>query len=1144
MTAKHYAYLLAMVFLPSIPLCATGQDTKSMKGTYAQIDQKNIVGSVIDSEGEPLAGATVMIEGTDQGVATDVDGNFSILTKQKNPVLLITYIGMEPARIEIQKEKGYKFLQVRMKPVVNMMDEVVVTGYQNIKRENATGSYQVLSAADLDKRSVSDISSNLEGKIPGLVRNMKSSSKDESAFTIRGAGTFEASTSPLVVVDGLPIEGGMSTVNPYDVENITVLKDAAAASIYGARASNGVIVITTKSAKSNKLSIDFNTDITVSEKQKYDNMEWASAAQMIQLEKYNFQAMLDDPNKMHLNSILGTYQDGRVHNISPVMRKFLANYVGELSDDDLNSTLDSWSRNDYRKEYQDVHDRPQLVQQYNLALRTQGKVVNSSIVVNYSNDNMGVKKENYNSLTLKYRGDIKPAKWINLSVGLNLLNTRSKVHAAGSGYSGINSFLPYQSMYNADGSLARMEAEVYPGLDAFDNPELELKDCTYNLVEEMNRNFTKQRYTNTRAYLHATFNLLPGWTVSGQFQYEDIISHNKTIYEADSYFARRLYSAYTTGGKTGMWVDDPDFDLMDYFMFPEKYPEDQFLHLYQKYVEQILPTEHHVPDGGIMMTSTSESQFYTFRAQTNYKRDFGRHSIDALAGFEYRDTHSSSNSDIYYGYDESTLENKNTITDWAYLTNPVNGVFGTHVLQQGMTPFGGFSIGDVLHRYYSIYFNANYVYDSRYSLSGSYRVDKTDLFGADPKFRGRPLWSVGGSWNAHNEAFMHDVSWLNALKVRASYGLTGNIDSNAKSQLVASIISNPFTQESMGQLQSPPNDQLRWEKTATWNVGVDFALFGYRLNGSVDYYHKKGSDLLTYNDLDRTTGWEGLTLNSGNMTNRGVELQLDARIIKPSGRGDLGVNIGFNLAYNKNRVTKVSSYASSGAEYLGFSLKEGYPLNSIFAYDYAGLVEKDGQWVNAWRDHNGEVYDTPISNATVFTQEDAIYCGTATPTISGSFTPELTWKGFTLSAMFNFYGGHYMRVGSNDWYTGGGENGYSVYFGDGAVPAAALKYWEGDRTVPGNGVAYDNYTLSYISYRNDNVKHADYVKLRNIVLSYNFDNRLCRRIGINDLRLRFQVNNLCTWARNSLGIDPEAWSGGAPTLRVPRSYTMSLYFNL
>ncbi|MDE6813294.1 MAG: TonB-dependent receptor, partial [Duncaniella sp.] len=512
--------------------------------------------------------------------------------------------------------------------------------------------------------------------------------------------------------------------------------------------------------------------------------------------------------------------------------------------------------------------------------------------------------------------------------------------------------------------------------------------------------------------------------------------------------------------------------------------------------------------------------------------------------FEYRQTRTTSHSDLMYGYDEATQTNLNIMTDWAYVNNPTTGVFGDHYVQ-GMAP-KTFSTSDLLHRYYSVYFNANYIYDSRYAVSGSYRIDKCDLFGTDPKFRGRPLWSVGGSWNAHNEQFLRDVTWLNAFKPRFSYGLTGNIDSSVSSYLVAKMSINSFTGDKLGSLVSPPNDQLRWEKTATFNAGFDFALFGYRLNGSVDFYNKRSSDVLTVTDLDATTGWSSLTINSGKVRNRGVEIQLYGRIVRPNSRNDFGFDLGFNLAFNKNKVLKLSHYPQSGAEQLSFTLHEGYPLNSIFSFDFAGFVEDNGQYYMGWRDKEGEVHTSSIGNSD-FKIEDAVYCGSATPTVTASLTPQLTWRGFTLSAMMAFYGGHYMRAGEEEWYVGGSSGGYYTTWGMGGdVPVSAFKYWEGDASRPANGAFYYstyNY-MSYAKYRNTNVHHADYLKVRNIVLSYNFDKKICRKIGMNDLRLRFQINNLATWARNGLGLDPEAVSGGYNINKAPRSYTMSLYFSL
>ena len=1141
MNIKKTALLLAISACAAWPVDMAAQTSRSAKSTVEKIAEKSIIGTVRDSDGEPLAGATVIIEGTTEGVATDVDGNFSILTSREKPVLLISYIGMEPLRVEVPK--NLRLLDLKMTPHTNLMDEVIVTGYQTMKREAATGSYQTITSEDLDKRFTGDLVTNLEGKVPGLV----GAEKGEDEIVIRGVGSFSAQNSPLIVVDGLPIEGGMETVNPYDVENITVLKDAAAAAIYGARASAGVIVITTKTAKRERLSLDFNADLIISEKTDYSPLGYATGAEAIELEQYNFNAMVNDPSDSFLKSITGLYELGHMSRLSPALRVLLGNYLGDISDAEMNRQLDYWRGNDYVKEFARLHDRNAIQQNYNMSLRNQGKTVNTNIMVNYARDNRGVQKEHNDAITLKYKGDIKAAKWVDISLGLNLISSRTKSHA--NSYMSNTSFLPYFSNYDIDGNLAGMESVVYPGEKVFDEAAYELKDPTFNLVDEMNMNFSRYRNTNIRSYVHANFKLLPGWTAQAQFQYEDIYSKTETEYDAASYHMRTLYNLATTAESKATWVPNPDFDwtdidaIMGDYLNPEIGPD----HIGEMKVYEIAAT-HHIPDGGVKTTSTSQGAYYTFRGQTRFNRDFGPHAVDVLGGMEYRENHSSSDSYLVYGYNPHSLNNATLSADWDYIQNSYTGVFGNDYAgyQNSFLFKPSSKFADTLHRFYSIYFTGNYMYDNRYSLSGSYRVDKCDLFGTDPKFRGRPLWSIGGSWNLHNESFLRQYSWVDALKLRASYGLTGNIDSSISSFLVASLSTHSYNGMPQGTIQTPPNDQLRWEKTATWNLGADFALWGYRLSGSVDYYHKKGTDLLTSVDLDMTTGYETLKLNAGNMVNHGFELQLNGRILPAKRRSDLGINLDFNIAYNANKVTKIFHFPSSGSENLSFSLHEGYPMHSLFSIRDRGMVEKDGSYYTGWEDKDGELHVGNVAKE--LTIDDCVFSGSTTPKVSGAFTPRITWNGFSLEGMFAFYAGHYMRTDAQRWNTGGSDQGYTSFLGNGAVYSYWLNYWKDDTgSYPGNGYRVNNYTsVNYTTYFESNVKHADYMKLRNLVLTYSFAPSVCRAIGLDNLRLRVQMNNVFTWARNSLGLDPEAvgMTSGYYYARTPRSYTMSINFNL
>jgi len=1068
--------------------------------------KRTVKGMVIDDQQLPLTGVNVRLRGTNIGTTTDLDGQFSVFVEGNDPVLDFTFMGMLPQEVRAHSVKD-GLIFVEMQPTESLMDEVLVTGYQNIKRENATGAYQLISSKTLEQRYTGDVLSNLEGRVPGLV-GYENGMNDggESSLTIRGVGSFNARTNPLVVVDGLPVEGGLSSVNPYNIENITVLKDAAASSIYGARASNGVIVITTKRAQNERLDIDFSADLTISEKNDYSEMRWASAAQLIELEQKNFQYVKFSPNQSAFKNV-ESYYTRNPYSLSPIVRLLMDNYTGALTSDQLNSRLAALAQNDYRRQWQDAWERPQISHQYNLSLRNRGKYVNSSIVLNYRGDNMGVKREHDNMLTFSYRGDMNLTKWLTMEFGANLINDRTKKHIS-SEWNSITSFAPYLSMYNDDGTPAGMEAATYLGEASLSDTKLGLKSELYYPLEELGRNFARSRETNIRSYVHAKATLLEGWSVGGMFQYEDIYQKTDAYQETESYDMRHLYNLYTATDGT-----------------------------------------RYLPDGGVLQTTTSEGAYYTFRAQTDYSHVFDEHhAIEALAGFEYRQSHFKSNHSTMVGYDEDSQTNNMGQMNFGELRD-IEGstsALGSFYQMYGAPGSEGFGTSDVLHRFYSIYANGGYTYDHRYSLSASWRVDKADLFGADPKYRGRPLWSVGAGWNMENEAWMKDVKWVDALKLRASYGLTGNIAQDFSSYLTATIGVNEMNGARVATLNTPPNEQLRWEKTASLNIGADFALFNGRLTGAIDFYRKQGSDLLTTTDLDPTTGWSSLTINNGKLRNTGIEFQLNGEILRPRSRQQIGVNMAASVAFNKNKITSVNHEATSGAEALqSYTLHQGYPTHALFSFDFVGMQTINGIQYFGWRDHEGTPHYTD-TNTEEFTPADVIYSGSLDPKVSASLTPELTWNGFTLTAMFAYYGGHHMRARYADWTSDGSQYGYKSLTVVDAVPAAYLDYWTDESgQVPANGYPGSTNVVGNPQYCSANVVPADYMKLRTLILGYNFPRAICRKLSAQALRLRFQINNLCTWVRNDLDIDPEANNpfSGDSSLRSPRSYTMSISAN-
>lgn len=1055
-----------------------------------------ISGTVLDHDGEPLPGATIMLKGSSVIAATDIDGHFSLKVDAHNPILEVHYVGMQPYSLQLTSAELSTPMAITLYPDTNMMDEVVVTGYQNIKRENATGAFQQISAKDLDNRYMSTLTQSLEGQVAGMVVY-------NDDIQIRGTGTLMASTSPLVVVDGLPINGTLSDINPYEIDKVTILKDAAAAAIYGARASNGVIVVTTKRGLADKLTVEFNADFTVHDGRNYDDLGYCSASELIELEQANFNWIASRPDDW--SDLNNTWQrQGGLW--KPLNQLMMRRQLGLVSDADFKSQVAAWSLNDYMNDWQDYMEHTRFQQEYNLSLRNRGNVLSNSLAVNWKGDNTNFINSHDNRLSLRYLGDIDATSWFKASVGLQVDNTRQQGQYSDYDLTGYSDQPRYLSFYNADGTPARLQGRVDLNEPSLQNPNLGLKDEGFIPVNELTLNTSKYRETYTRAFVHLNFFPIPELKLSGMFQYEDVTAKREDYQDGESYVRRHWYNLFTSNGT------------------------------------------HYMPDGGVMNEQNYERNYYTLRLQANYDKTlFERHDISAVAGFEYRHTRDRSTQTRLYGYDPTTLTNSNGTINFYDLSKVGSTDLGT--LYNTQIYFYGSDVAsftDDEHKYLSYYATANYTFDHRYSLSGSYRIDEADLFGADKKFTRRPLWSVGASWNLQNEAFMQPYTWIDMLKPRFSYGVTGNINSNYTSYLTAKIFVHGETGDKYATVNTPPNDQLRWEKTKTFNAGVDFAFFGYRINGSIDYYNKSGSDILSLVDTDPTTGWSSLNMNNAATRNRGFELQLNGDILRASRPEQVGISAAFTLAYNDNKVTSINHVATSGYNALSSTdYKQGYPVNSLYSFVWDGVqYDEDGYQHIYWRKADGSSnYDDIMSKT--FEPADVIFSGSLDPKWSGSFTPSVTYQRFTLSAMAAFYLGHYFRPDYNRW-SYSSASSYGNY-----APRAYLDYWRASEqereTMLGNGVVMTNSEVYYEDvYRSSaNVAKADYLKLRNIVLSYQFAPQVCRKIGLSALRLRAQVNNVATWARNGQSIDPERVNPltGEWSFATPRSYTFSISAN-
>lgn len=1081
-------------------------------GSVATVSQtaakKGAVGHINDQNGEPIMGAVVKVTGTDKYAVTDKDGYFNLPDANADDELEVAYIGKQT----IKRKVGNKQLNIIVTDDVKLLDDVVVTGYQRISRENSTGAVAAVKSDKLEERYSADIMSALEGRLPGLVNHSSGVHGQDNSISIRGISTLSASTMPLVVVDGLPISGSMDDINMQDISSVTILKDAAAAAIYGAQASNGVIVIETKRAKAGKVVVDFTADMTVSAKRDYSDLGYMTTNEQIDFEKKLYEGQLSTASGV--NTMKNALKNNP-YKLSPIGTMYAQNASGLLSDADLAAKVEALRKNDFFKEYRDNCEVHNFNQRYNLAIRSASDKAHNSVVLNYMSDN-GQLIGNYNrNLNVTYNGNFKFTDWFSLALGANVKTTWSKENNQTEAKTPFNMY-PYSRMYNEDGTYVEYALKNGP-VDLI-NAQPTLKSIAFNHREELLNEYTKAKRISGRYYAHGNFNIYDGIKASIQYQYEDISYDASDLHAADSYFCRMAYNQFTNKGV------------------------------------------HYFPEGGVLGKTSIQAQHHTWRMQADYNKTFlGKHDVNAIAGYEVRTTHSRTDKSAIIGYDDKSLTNQmdnvsfagmaGLGTSYGDMKNLCNfsNTYATLYYGDNIKPLYGAS--ETTHHFYSYYFNANYMYDKRYSVFFSMRKDYADLFGTDPKFRGKPLYGLGASWNMENESWLKDKEWIDQLKLRYSWGLTGNINGNASSYLTAAVYLNEITNDQYATLSSPPYDQLRWEKTRTHNIGLDYSFFHGRIRGSIDWYDKYTTDILAAKTLDPSEGFRSVTMNNACVSNKGLEFAISGDVVRATKEGDLNVRLNLNLSHNTNEVKELNYVPTTGrglVKYTAYGTynvdyKKGYPINGIWSIICEGINDKG---VIVFRNaKTGNNTPTFMSANEILKDQDAlVYSGTLDPKLSASFEPEISWKGFTLSSMFVYYGGHVMRADAPTT-----SINYNNFF---ALPNYNVNAWTPDNLntdIPGAGIYKEpNYDQSYILYADRFVEKADFIKMRNIALSYDLPRSICRKAGLQRVRFRVQGNNLWTvWTANDKGIDPEAINPcyGTRTFSATPSATFSINVN-
>lgn len=1061
---------------------------------------RNVSGVVTDESGDPLIGVSVCIDDSKVCTITDSKGFYTLKVPANACSLKFSYLGMSNAELRLGSGKAPLSRSIQM-VTDNQLSDVVVTGYQEISKPKMTGSVTTITASKLDERYTTNIMNNLEGRVAGL-------STYNGKMTIRGTSSLYAETSPLLVVDGVPVEGSIDDLNPYDIESVNVLKDAAANAIYGARASNGVIVITTKNAKkAGKIDIDFSANLTVYEKKNVDYADnfYMTPAQQVDTEAnywdyyfFNNDGEVDNP----ISSTAQSISQGRSA-VTPIQYAYYQRAKGEISEAELQSQLDALKKNNYAKDYANAVYKQRVMQQYNLSLRGRSDKFTNNLTLNYKYDNSGLINHFANQFNAQYKGSYEVAKWLTASFTLN--GIYSKQREAGYDYNGSYANIwaqpAYMPFYNADGSV-KGQHYWYDGDDymTFDSP---FEDLSSNPVDEYYKNTQTTRRQYMRYHGDLLFKIIDGLTANAQFVYESNRNTVDWMASQDSHVMRTMRNAY--------YYQTADGTIKNY-----------------------VPTT-----GGMLRTTNTNGRYWTARGQLNYSKTFGKHDIMAIAGLEFRETKQTGSKALLLGYDDQLQTSSTHTIDFATLStlNYAPYFFGASggypASQFVFNPYIKEGMGIVTeqhHKYASGYFNLTYTYDEKYNVFASFRKDYADVYGLNAKFRGTPLWSVGAGWLIHNEDFMKGIKWINFLKLRASYGVTGNIYQGATSYMTASSGSlNSLTNLPYGTIESPANPNLKWEQSRTTNIGIDFGLLDNRLRGSIDYYNKVGKDIFSNRTLDPTTGFTSMFVNMASMRNRGIELQVTYDWFRAATRKGWSWTTNFTMSHNKNVITSVENPSTRAYQLTDNPYVEGYPSSALWSYRFAGISDQKGEkGQTLWYIEDGGKSHNASSKSTSIME----YSGQSEPKVIMGMDNSVRWNGFSFSILMAYYGGHMMRALAETETFGVPATAINSYFLNAWTP-------ENPTNTPGIGRYASTAVGSEPGYSDISIHHADFLKIRNIVFGYDFPQQWIKHLGMNRLTLRFQIDNpKYLWVANSVHVDPETLG-----LRNPSSFIFGLNVN-
>lgn len=979
---------------------------------------------------------------------TDMDGYLSLPTTVKVDSLVFSHLNYVKRVLSLAQVQNGNI--VDLKKLDNVLEEVVInTGYQKIEQRISTGAVDKIALDRTQDIFGTNIFQKLEGNSPILFDK----GSDRRAMTIRGLSSINNSNLPLIVLDNFPFEGDLNWINPEDIADITILKDAAAAAIWGARAGNGVVVITTKKGRykmANKINLTSAIQFQSKPDLYYPNQ--ISSSGVIDLERFLFEKGYYKNNE---NSYTMPY-------LSPVVERLIAirNGLGNAADHERE--IERLRTLDVRDDYARYMYGTSVNQNHNLSFEGGASQLRYQLSARLD-DNVGTLNEKSKRSLLRSFVEIELHPRIKIFSDIQYVNERAT--SGKKAYSAIGT-RPYIMLADTDGSALRHADYRVGYLDTVGSGLM--KDWFEYPLNE----YQKQRSTilsnMVLANLGADIKLADGLNLQGSYRYQYISTENKSTYDADSYMVRDLINRYTQ---------------IDY---------------------KNGTASSGIPNGGIIDQSMGSKKSYDLRAGLSYRKEWRNFLVTALLGAEWRNTTNENMTNRFYGFDPNTY----TLAKVDYL-NPYR-----HFINKS-TIYLPYNDGKTLRtdRFMSQYANASIAYKSRYILTGSVRRDASNLFGVETNERWQPLWSAGYKWNLSDEQFF-GVGWINSLSLRGSYGVSGNVDqSRSAITTIRYMKPDQYTNLPRAIIGQYSNPNLRWERNTTWNTGLDFAIFGNKLSGSLDYYVKWGDDLFGTAPVDYTAiPSKGVMRNIAAMKGEGLDIRLNANI--PFGN-KLSFSPQLMVNVNSSKVTDYHFEGDYAYQFLsnGSSVNGqiGYPVYSILAYKWLGL-DGDG---NPLGELAGEA-STDYQQIRLQDKSVLEYKGSVVPKYSGYFNPALTIGNFDVSANLLYKFGHVFRRRSLNY----GELIAMAALGAGSGDFE--KRWKvaGDEyktDIPAFLYPNDSQRNSFYENSSVLVESASHIRLQNVSLAYRFSvkNKFSGRLFCNATNLGL------IWKKNKKGIDPD-----------------------